>query len=191
MSLSFSFNSALQGIWVASIFVALPILIRTHKAVRATHAEILSGSAATGAVFAELFMIKSLLVFQPKARHTGDESSSPRWNTSLVCAQIARAYESKLFVQISAAQDVLDASLYHVYAFEHGKFMTQDIVSISRQVCLASLMQKCCQELSVVMCHAVTKQGSCISCSCSPGLGLGSPGRLPAAGYRIPSGHPL
>ena len=74
----------LQGIWLASIFVALPVLIRTHKAIRASHAEILSGSAATGAVFAELFMIKSLLVFNPKAKPTNDESSSPRWNTSLV-----------------------------------------------------------------------------------------------------------
>lgn len=82
----------LQGIWVASIFVALPVLIRTHKAVRASHAEILSGSAATGAVFAELFMIKSLLVFQPKARQTGDESSSPRWNTSLVCVSVATTF---------------------------------------------------------------------------------------------------
>jgi len=76
-----------QGIWVASIFVALPVLLRTHKAIRAAHVEILSGSAATGAVFAELFMIKSLLVFNPKAKATDDESSSPRWNTSRVDTQ--------------------------------------------------------------------------------------------------------
>ena len=75
----------LQGIWVASIFVALPVLIRTHKAIRAAHVEVLSGSAATGAVFAELFMIKSLLVFNPKAKATDDDTSaSPRWNTSMV-----------------------------------------------------------------------------------------------------------
>lgn len=74
---------------MASIFVALPVLIRTHKAVRASHAEILSGSAATGAVFAELFMIKSLLVFNPKAKPASDESSSPRWNTNLVCLPLA------------------------------------------------------------------------------------------------------
>ncbi len=77
----------MQGIWVASIFVALPLLLRTHKAIRAAHVEILSGSAATGAVFAELFMIKSLLVFNPKAKATDDESSSPRWNTSRVDSQ--------------------------------------------------------------------------------------------------------
>ena len=67
--------------------MALPVLIHTHKAIRAAHVEILSGSAATGAVFAELFMIKSLLVFNPKAKATTDESGSPRWNTSRVCAQ--------------------------------------------------------------------------------------------------------
>lgn len=82
---SFTSTNLVQGIWVASIFVALPVLIRTHKAVRATHAEILSGSAATGAVFAELFMIKSLLVFNPRCKPASDDSSSPRWNTSLVC----------------------------------------------------------------------------------------------------------
>lgn len=85
----------LQGIWLASIFVALPVLIRTHKAIRASHAEILSGSAATGAVFAELFMIKSLLVFNPKARPTSDESSSPRWNTSMVCKYIIVAFSAQ------------------------------------------------------------------------------------------------
>ncbi|KAL3152102.1 hypothetical protein ABBQ32_001207 [Trebouxia sp. C0010 RCD-2024] len=80
----FIFQIISWGIWVASIFVALPVLIRTHKAVRATHAEILSGSAATGAVFAELFMIKSLLVFNPRCKPASDDSSSPRWNTSLL-----------------------------------------------------------------------------------------------------------
>ena len=65
--------------------MALPVLIRTHKAIRAAHVEVLSGSAATGAVFAELFMIKSLLVFNPKAKATDDDTSaSPRWNTSMV-----------------------------------------------------------------------------------------------------------
>ncbi|DBB16381.1 hypothetical protein WJX82_004098 [Trebouxia sp. C0006] len=78
----FIFQIISWGIWVASIFVALPLLLHTHKAIRAAHVEILSGSAATGAVFAELFMIKSLLVFNPKAKATDDESSSPRWNTS-------------------------------------------------------------------------------------------------------------
>lgn len=80
----FIFQTIAWGIWVASIFVALPVLIRTHKAIRAAHVEVLSGSAATGAVFAELFMIKSLLVFNPRAKAETDTSASPRWNTSLL-----------------------------------------------------------------------------------------------------------
>ena len=57
----------LQAIWGASILAALPILRNYNTAaVPLLHGEAIAGAAAVGSVFAELFMIKSLLVFNPK-----------------------------------------------------------------------------------------------------------------------------
>ena len=77
------------------MLVAFPVALRhwQRMVIKEAHLEVLSGAAATGAVFAELFMIKSLLVFDPLQRLRGglrslsDEDSeppSPAWNTSRV-----------------------------------------------------------------------------------------------------------
>lgn len=77
------------------MLVAFPVALRhwQRMVIKEAHLEVLSGAAATGAVFAELFMIKSLLVFDPLQRVRGglrglsDEDSeppSPAWNTSRV-----------------------------------------------------------------------------------------------------------
>jgi hypothetical protein len=61
-------------------------------AIPASHLEALTGAAAVGAVFAELFMIKSLLIFDPKSswrswgRSSSDVPSS--WNVDLVRQRI-------------------------------------------------------------------------------------------------------
>ena len=50
-----------------------------------THTEILSGAAAVGSIFAELFMIQSLLVFDPAVRKVQDEQpGSPVYNRRAV-----------------------------------------------------------------------------------------------------------
>ncbi len=46
--------------------MALPVTVR-RQWMPATHVELLAGAAAAGSLFAELFMIKSLLVFDPDA----------------------------------------------------------------------------------------------------------------------------
>lgn len=49
------------------------------------HVEVLSGAAAVGSVFAELFMIKSLLVFDPEAHNRkGQAPLNLSWNVALV-----------------------------------------------------------------------------------------------------------
>jgi hypothetical protein len=55
-----------QLVWAASILVALPVTVR-RQWMPTTHVELLAGAAAAGSLFAELFMIKSLLVFDPDA----------------------------------------------------------------------------------------------------------------------------
>ena len=77
------------------MLVAFPVALRhwQRMVIKEAHLEVLSGAAATGAVFAELFMIKSLLVFDPLQRVRGglrslseedSEPPSPAWNTSRV-----------------------------------------------------------------------------------------------------------
>ena len=57
---------SVQVIWAASVLVAAPVLLYQKSAgVPESHTEILSGAAAVGSMFAELFMIQSLLVFDP------------------------------------------------------------------------------------------------------------------------------
>lgn len=80
----------LQAIWVAALAVALPVAL--HKkwlTIPTAHVEVLAGAAAIGSVIAELFMIKSLVVFDPKisaeATTNGhEETASPRYNRSRV-----------------------------------------------------------------------------------------------------------
>lgn len=92
---------ALQLVWAASILVALPVAVH-RQWIPATHVELLDGAAAAGSLFAELFMIKSLLVFNPDAaaarqraqRKRGADSdgalasprspASPRYERSMV-----------------------------------------------------------------------------------------------------------
>ena len=79
-----------QAIWVASLLVAVPVAV--HKpwmGIPSAHVEILAGAAAVGSVFAELFMIKSLLVFDPKVddgKIASDDGAplSPRYKQSKV-----------------------------------------------------------------------------------------------------------
>ena len=76
----------MQVIWAASILVAVPVLLQNESAhIPGSHTEILSGAAAVGSIFAELFMIQSLLVFDPAVRMLQDEQpSSPVYNRRAV-----------------------------------------------------------------------------------------------------------
>ena len=74
---------------MASIAVAAPVVL--HKPwmnIPTAHVEILAGAAAVGSVFAELFMIKSLLVFDPKTDEPeingANGPTSPRYKQSVV-----------------------------------------------------------------------------------------------------------
>ena len=88
--LSASAVLAVQAIWVAALAVALPVAL--HKkwlAMPHAHVEVLAGAAAIGSVIAELFMIKSLVVFDPKISSdvatNGHEPASPRYSRGRVC----------------------------------------------------------------------------------------------------------
>jgi len=72
--------------WAASILVAVPVLLHKQSArIPGSHTEILSGAAAVGSMFAELFMIQSLLVFDPAVQLTaGEQPSSPTYNRRAV-----------------------------------------------------------------------------------------------------------
>ena len=83
----------MQAVWAASLAVAAPVVLRQPwMAIPSAHVEILAGAAAVGSVCAELFMIKSLLVFDPKVDaegHAGSDDSSkspksPRYKQSKV-----------------------------------------------------------------------------------------------------------
>lgn len=80
----------MQAVWLGSLLIALPVASsRPWKAIPLTHVEALSGAAAFGTVFAELFMIKSLLVFDPQPNQKQDdqpdsEPASPMWNRARV-----------------------------------------------------------------------------------------------------------
>ena len=75
-----------QAVWTASILIAAPVsLHRQWINIPTAHVEVLAGAAAVGSVFAELFMIKSLLVFDPTVpveNSTGP--TSPRYKRSRV-----------------------------------------------------------------------------------------------------------
>jgi hypothetical protein len=67
----------LQGAWGVSILVSLPVLLlilqKPAVGLGGPHTELLLGAACIGSVFAELFMIKSLLVFDPARRPSARE----------------------------------------------------------------------------------------------------------------------
>jgi hypothetical protein len=72
-------------VWIAAILVATPVALHKHwVSIPTSHVELLAGAAAIGSVFAELFMIKSLLVFDPNPAVNGDSPISPRYRTSRV-----------------------------------------------------------------------------------------------------------
>jgi len=75
------------------VTIAAPVLLGAAR-VPETHAEALLGAAAIGAVFSLLFMVKGLLIFDPrpgpKAADGRDSATGdlavPRWNMALVRA---------------------------------------------------------------------------------------------------------
>ncbi|CAL8469789.1 g9331 [Coccomyxa elongata] len=80
----FIFQVIAWVVWATSILIAAPIAL--HKQwlnIPTAHVEVLAGAAAIGSVFAELFMIKSLLVFDPKVPvEDSSEPTSPRYRSS-------------------------------------------------------------------------------------------------------------
>lgn len=76
--------------WATSILIAAPVAL--HKQwlnIPTAHVEVLAGAAAIGSVFAELFMIKSLLVFDPKVPvEDSSGPASPRYRSSRVTSFI-------------------------------------------------------------------------------------------------------
>lgn len=76
----------MQAVWTASILIAAPVsLHRQWLTIPTAHVEVLAGAAAIGSVFAELFMIKSLLVFDPKVPVENTSApTSPRYKSSRV-----------------------------------------------------------------------------------------------------------
>lgn len=79
-----------QVVWATSILIAAPIALHQRwLTIPTAHVEVLAGAAAIGSVFAELFMIKSLLVFDPKVPVDGNSApTSPRYRTSRVISMI-------------------------------------------------------------------------------------------------------
>ena len=70
--------------WALSLLVAVPALTQRGP-IPSTHLEALLGAAAVGAVWAELFCIKSLLVFEPAPGKPG-AVEAPLWNLAHVRA---------------------------------------------------------------------------------------------------------
>ena len=91
-----------QAIWVAAVAVALPVAL--HKKwlkIPNAHVEILAGAAAIGSVIAELFMIKSLVVFDPKISadpvlNGHEEPASPRYSRSRVRISVETSVQTSL-----------------------------------------------------------------------------------------------
>ena len=88
-----------QAVWVASLAVAAPVVLwQPWMAIPSAHVEILAGAAAVGSVCAELFMIKSLLVFDPKVAGDGHAAAdehdpkSPRYKQSKVRGPVGRMW---------------------------------------------------------------------------------------------------
>ena len=71
--------------WAASILVAAPVLLYQKSAgMPESHTEVLSSAAAVGSMFAELFMIQSLLVFDPVHPPDGGRPGAPTYNRRAV-----------------------------------------------------------------------------------------------------------
>ena len=85
--------ATVQVIWSASILVAVPVLLQSKRLqIPTSHTEVLSGAAAVGSIFAELFMIQSLLVFDPEvkqARESKEQPGSPQYNRKAVSLDTA------------------------------------------------------------------------------------------------------
>ncbi len=61
--------AGMQVVWGISILVSSPVLFLVlHGSPRGAHSELLLGAGCITSVFAELFMIKSLVVFDPEYR---------------------------------------------------------------------------------------------------------------------------
>ena len=75
-----------QGVWALSLLIAVPALVQQGP-IPSTHLEALLGAAACGAVFAELFCIKSLLTFEPREPPSDTDVSEPLWNLKHVRSQ--------------------------------------------------------------------------------------------------------
>jgi hypothetical protein len=82
---------SLQVFWASSILVAAPVLLYDQgPAIPGSHTEILSGAAAVGSMFAELFMIQSLLVFDPIQPTAGGHPGAPTYNRRAVSPSFFR-----------------------------------------------------------------------------------------------------
>ena len=55
----------MQALWGASVLLALPVLAKLGAHLDRSQTDLVSSASAIGSVFAELFMVKSLLVFDP------------------------------------------------------------------------------------------------------------------------------
>ena len=90
---------------MAALAVALPVAL--HKKwldFPYAHVEILAGAAAIGSVIAELFMIKSLVVFDPKISadpvlNGHEEPESPRYSRTRVRLSGSGPYTASCSVQ--------------------------------------------------------------------------------------------
>ena len=78
----------LQAAWGTAVLVAFPVLLRhTFAELPQSRIELLTSAAAVGGVCSELFMIKSLLVFEPlqrPKRRTGSDPGSPEFKKTRV-----------------------------------------------------------------------------------------------------------
>ena len=61
-------EARLQALWGAAALLALPVLAVLGAHLSRSQAELISSASAIGSVFAELFMVKSLLVFNPASQ---------------------------------------------------------------------------------------------------------------------------
>ena len=60
-----SYRHMAQALWGASVLLALPVLAKLGAHLNRNQTDLVSSASAIGSVFAELFMVKSLLVFDP------------------------------------------------------------------------------------------------------------------------------
>lgn len=123
-----------QVVWGISLTIAAPVMLTSR--VPASHVEALLGAAAIGAVFALLFMIKGLLIFDPHPgpRADGRDSTSgelatPLWNMAMVR-------------HCSLQTPAMDSVLLNMAMKRHCSLQTTALDSIWSNVAMMSLFQQ-------------------------------------------------